>query len=206
MMTCRDFQARADAYAEGRLSPDEAAAFEAHLDRCAACAAALERAAGTPPGLASLARSIEPAEDLWPAIRGRLTSLREHPRRIAVPRWGLAAAALLLISLSSGVTAVLLGPAPRTASATLDVSAMEAEYAAASEDLTGALEQARSRLDPETLATVERNLRIIDAALAETRQALARDPGNPALGQMVVAAWRQKVDLLRRATALGAES
>jgi len=55
-MTCRDFEARADAYAEGRLSGPEAAAFEAHLNRCAACAAALERAAGPPPGLAALAR------------------------------------------------------------------------------------------------------------------------------------------------------
>ena len=205
-MTCQDFEARADAYAEGRLSPPEAAAFEAHLNRCAACAEALERAAGPPVGLAALARSIEPAEDLWPAINGRLASLRERPGRIAVPRWGLAAAALLLIALSSGVTAVLLRSAPEVASATLDVSALEAQYAAVSEDLTGALEQARSRLDPATLATIERNLRIIDTALNETRQALANDPGNPALGQMVVAAWRQKVDLLRRATALGAES
>ena len=205
-MTCRDFEARADAYAEGRLSPRETAAFEAHLDRCAACAARLERAAGTPPGLAALPRSIEPAVDLWPAIRGRLASLGERPGRIAVPRWGLAAAALLLIALSSGVTAVLLRPAPRVAGATLDISALEAQYAAVSEDLSGALEKARSRLEPATLATIERNLRIIDAALDETRQALAKDPGNPALGQMVVAAWRQKVDLLRRATALGTES
>jgi hypothetical protein len=205
-MTCRDFEARADAYVEGRLSGPDAAAFEAHLDRCAACAAALERAAGPPPGLAALPRSIEPAEDLWPAIHGRLASPGERPGRIAVPRWGLAAAALLLIALSSGVTAVLLRPAPRAASATLDVSALEAQYAAVSEDLTGALEKARARLEPATLATIERNLRIIDAALAETRLALAKDPGNPVLGQMVVAAWRQKVDLLRRATALGAES
>jgi hypothetical protein len=205
-MTCRDFEARADAYAEGRLSAREAAEFEAHLDRCAACASVLERAAGTPPGLAALPRSIEPAVDLWPAIHGRLASMGRPPGRIAVPRWGLAAAALLLIALSSGVTAVLLRPAPRAASATLDISALEAQYAAVSEDLTGALEKARSRLEPATMATIERNLRIIDIALDETRQALAKDPGNPALGQMVVAAWRQKVDLLRRATTLGAES
>lgn len=205
-MTCREFAAQADAYAEGRLSPGEAAAFEAHLDRCAACAETLERAAESPPGVAALPRSIEPASDLWPAIQGRLAALSGPPGRIALPRWGLAAAALLLITLSSGVTAVLLRTAPPPLSATLDVSALEAQYAAVSDDLTGALEQARSRLAPATLATIERNLRIIDAALDETRRALARDPGNPALGQMVVAAWRQKVDLLRRATALGAES
>jgi anti-sigma-K factor RskA len=151
-MTCRDFEARADGYAEGRLSAREAAAFEAHLERCAACAAVLDRAAEAPPGLAALSRSIEPAADLWPAIQGRLAALRERPGRIAVPRWGLAAAALFLIALSSGVTAVLLRPAPRPVSATLDVSALEAQYAAVSEDLTGALEQARSRPRKRSIA------------------------------------------------------
>ena len=104
------------------------------------------------------------------------------------------------------MTAVLLTSGEPRGVAPGNISALEAEYSAVSEDLTGALEQARSRLSPETMATIERNLRIIDAALEETRQALAKAPGNSALGQMVVAAWRQKVDLLRRATALGTES
>ena len=151
-------------------------------------------------------RSIAPAADLWPEIRERVAAHRRASSRIAAPRWALAAAAMLLIALSSGVTAVLLtSDGPRTV-ATGNISALEAEYSAVSEDLTAALEQARARLTPETMATIERNLRIIDAALDETRQALAKDPGNAALGQMVVAAWRQKVDLLRRATALGTET
>jgi hypothetical protein len=205
-MTCQELRARADAYAQGELDATEAAAFEAHLATCSACESALFASAGAPREIAVLSRSIEPAADLWPAIRERVASRREGRLRVTAPRWALAAAALLLIALSSGVTAVLLTSGEPGTVATRDISALESQYAAMSEDLTGALEQARSRLSPETVATIERNLRIIDVALDETRQALAKDPGNSALGQMVVAAWRQKVDLLRRATALGTES
>jgi hypothetical protein len=205
-MTCQELRARADAYARGELDPADAAAFEAHLESCSACEAALSASDGPLPDVAGLSRSIEPAADLWPAIRERVAARRGRSAWIAPPRWALAAAAVLLIALSSGVTAVLLTSREPRAMATGNISALEAQYSAVSEDLTGALEQARSRLSPETMATIERNLRIIDAALDETRQALARDPANPALGQMVVAAWRQKVDLLRRATALGTET
>jgi hypothetical protein len=205
-MNCQELRARADAYARGELDSAAAAAFEAHLAACSDCETALLALAAAPPGIGGLSRSIEPATDLWPAIQERVAPRRGSSTRIAAPRWALAAAAVLLVALSSGVTAVFLTSGPARVVATGSISALEAEYSAVSEDLTGALEQARSRLSPETMATIERNLRIIDAALDETRQALARDPGNDALGQMVVAVWRQKVDLLRRATALGTES
>lgn len=205
-MTCSELRARADAYAHGELDASDSAAFEAHLSTCPACEMALLALAGAPPGIDGLSRSIEPAADLWPAIRERVASRPGRSMRVGVPRWALAAAAALLVAVSSGVTALLLTSGDSRPVVTRDISALEAQYSVVSEDLLGALEQARSRLSPETMATIQRNLRIIDAALDETRQALAKDPGNTALGQMVVAAWRQKVDLLRRATALGTES
>jgi len=205
-MTCQELRTRADGYARGELDAKESAAFEAHLATCSACESVLLATVGAPPGIAGLPRSIEPAADLWPAIRARVTQPRGASRRIAAPRWALAAAAVVLVAVSSGLTAMLLTSGGPPAVVTRDIRALEAQYSAVSQDLSGALEQARSRLSPATMATIERNLRIIDAALDETRQALARDPGNEALGQMVVAAWRQKVDLLRRATAIGTES
>lgn len=205
-MTCQELRARADAYARGELDAKESAAFEVHLATCSECESVLFATAGAPPEIAGLPRSIEPAADLWPAIRARVAQPPGAGRRIAAPRWALAAAAVVLVAVSSGVTAMLLTSGGPPAVVGRDIRALEAQYSAVSQDLSGALEQARSRLSPETMATIERNLRIIDAALDETRHALARDPGNEALGQMVVAAWRQKVDLLRRATVLGTES
>jgi hypothetical protein len=50
---------------------------------------------------------------------------------------------------------------------------------------------------------VERNLAIVDQAIREAEAALASDPGNAALEQMVLARYVQRLDLLRRATEAG---
>src|SRR2546427_555962 len=64
----------------------------------------------------------------------------------------------------------------------------------------------RRRLRPETVAVGGRNLRIIDAAIRESRAALERDPGNAELRQLFAAAYRQKVELLRWATRVATSS
>ena len=68
------------------------------------------------------------------------------------------------------------------------------------------MEQTRARLSPETIKTIERNLAVIDSALAESRRALAKDPGNTGLERLVIATWQQKMDFLRRAAALSTRS
>ena len=205
-MTCAELRLRFDDYVGGRLSDAEAAALESHLESCAACEALLESEAAPVEAIRSLPRAVSPREDLWPGIGARL-SPREPAlrRRVAVPRWILAAAAALLVAVSSGATALLLnrGTSRPPVLPSSRLAALEAEYIAATQDLAGALERARSRLAPETLASIEKSLSLIDAALDESRQALARDPGNEGLRMLVVAAWRQKVDLLRRATGSG---
>jgi len=208
MMTCEEMRKRLDAYADGSLPPAEVARVEVHLETCAECAAFLVRAADSLSGMGSLPRSIEPRGDLWPAIRARLTPRGGSRRRVAVPGWWLAAAAVTLIVASSIVTALLVRrPATSSvAGAPVRLVGLEVQYAAATAELTQVLEQARDRLAPETVATIERNLAVIDSALAESRRALARDPANAALAQLVLAAWRQKMDYLRRATALPVKS
>jgi len=205
-MTCTELQTRLQAYARGTMSADEEAAFESHLSACDDCSTVVALAEPALHQTGALPKTISPANDLWPAIQSKIES-RRMVGRIAMPKWALAAAAVLLMAVTSGVTAVLLrSPGGSTILASSRLIGFEAEYSAASEDLTAALREARSRLAPETIATIERNLAVIDQALAEARSALARDPGNPALEPLVVAAWRQKVDLLRRATALSGDS
>jgi hypothetical protein len=65
-----------------------------------------------------------------------------------------------------------------------------------------ALEERRDSLSPETLASVRKNMEVIDSALAEVRAALQRDPGNSELTRMLVATHRKKVDTLRRVVRL----
>jgi len=75
--------------------------------------------------------------------------------------------------------------------------AVQADFDRASGELGRALALERHRLRPETVALLERNLEIIDAAIAESRAALARDPANAELRGLFAAAYRHKVELLR---------
>jgi predicted anti-sigma-YlaC factor YlaD len=206
-MTCAELRARLDDYARGTLTSAEAAAFEDHLTRCAACTAFLEAAEVAPAETAGLPRLVAPAADLWPGIHARIKPAASRVRHRTIPGWLLAAAAVLLVAVSSGVTVLLV----RQPSAGVAIQpsgglgTLEVQYASATAELATVLERARPRLAPATVATIERNLAVIDSALAESRRALAGDPGNATLERLVIGAWRQKMDLLRRATALSSE-
>jgi hypothetical protein len=62
------------------------------------------------------------------------------------------------------------------------------------------LDQQETALAPKTVAQLKASLRTIDEAILEARNALARDPSNRLLIEMLSANYKQKVDLLRRST------
>lgn len=78
----------------------------------------------------------------------------------------------------------------------------EREYQRAVDELAQVLETRRADLAPETVATLERNLAIIDAAIAESRAALVKDPNSRELTQMLSSTYDAKVQLLRNAVQL----
>lgn len=82
------------------------------------------------------------------------------------------------------------------------VRAVDNNYAATVAELREALEGQRAALAPSTVRTVERSLAVIDSAIAEARNALAADPANAALVDILSAHYERKVDLLQRATEL----
>ena len=97
--------------------------------------------------------------------------------------------------LDAGAPARLVG---RRAGADLDAvlpaaAAYDREIAA----LRAAVRERRGELDSVTVAVLVRNLVIIDAAIAQSRAALARDPHSPFLGDQLTRALGQKVELLR---------
>jgi hypothetical protein len=77
--------------------------------------------------------------------------------------------------------------------------AAEASYETAIADLERVLASRQGRMLPETAQALERNLRIIDAAIAESRAALERDPNSRELIQMLSATYDAKVKVLRQA-------
>jgi Putative zinc-finger len=86
------------------------------------------------------------------------------------------------------------------------VAAADPQYDAAVAELESALKKGRGRLDAGTIAIVEHNLQIIDQVIDQARQALAADPANSYLSSHLFEARRRKLDLLRRAAVLSAES
>jgi anti-sigma factor RsiW len=66
--------------------------------------------------------------------------------------------------------------------------------------------QRKTQLDSATIAIIERNLQIIDAAIEQSRAALARDPASQMLGQQLTHTLDKKVELLRTAAMLPAST
>jgi hypothetical protein len=68
------------------------------------------------------------------------------------------------------------------------------------------VERRRTQLDPVTIGVIERNLKVIDDAIAQCRLALTKDPASRYLMESLNNALENKVQLLRTATMLPARS
>lgn len=65
--------------------------------------------------------------------------------------------------------------------------------------LEAALQVARSTLDPNTVLVLERNLAVIEQAIADSREALVLDPNNAFLSEHLERMYRRKLDYLQDA-------
>jgi Putative zinc-finger len=78
----------------------------------------------------------------------------------------------------------------------------DAVYGREIEMLQNIVKQRKTQLDSSTVAVIQKNLEIIDAAIAQSRAALARDPASRMLSQQLTHALDKKVELLRTAAML----
>src|SRR6266567_565100 len=203
-MMCPHMEARLNEYVDGTLPAGDRAAVEAHLAECAACRTAVAELRALVAGAASLPTTVEPGRDLWATIEARIVQRATYNVRRAFWRRALPAAAVLVIAL--GVYR-LLPPSTahdRLAGGGVGWAAVQTDFDRATDELSRALAVERGRLRPETVALLERNLAVIDAAIAESRAALVRDPANADLRRLFAAASRHKVELLEWATRVAA--
>jgi anti-sigma-K factor RskA len=215
-----------DDYVTGDLSEEARPPVEEHVTGCALCAAEVESLKRILARAAELPKSIEPPADAWSDIRSAIsrdesavTGDSAFPRsRVWRHRYVLAAAAVLIAVLSSAGTALYLNgrySGERNSAGVANSSSGEAtpatlaaftieenNYLRTASMLQDLLDQQEASLAPETVAQLKASLRTIDEAILEARNALARDPANKLLVQMLSASYRQKVDLLRRTTEL----
>ena len=211
---------RLSEYLDGELDNAARAELELHLQTCAACRAVLEELRQVV-GTARSLPPIEPATDLWPAIADRIAAEREVVlplrRERAAPRLSftipqLAAAAVALMLVSGGAV-WMVGRSPAPAIATAEQNGARAQPVGLTEGgpdsdrtiaaLERMLQDSEANLDPATVAVLERNLLIIDNALAEARAALASDPANAYLARHYENTMRKKLELLQQAGTIG---
>ena len=172
---------------------------------------------------------VEPSRDLWPEIEARLgaqvVDINRHPQRrsrnFVVSTRMLASAAAILMMATAGTTYLVLrdrlsaegtaaaatpgarmGQSGLVTQASLPAGGEFSAYTEEIGDLQSAVAERRARLDPATIGVIERNLRIIDAAIEESRRALANDPASPLLTALLSEALANKVRLLRQAALL----
>jgi len=214
-MTCEIATAQLGDLVDGELSARERTELLAHLGSCRACSEELDQLRTLLATARELPRERKPERDLWPGIERRLEE-RAAPRVGFGARWSLlAAAAAVLLALSSfwldgirldGVgqavptTPVAAGPKHDVTSASFsvgDVLRSEREYARATAVLMAAVEERSDELSPETREVVAKNLATIDAALADIRQAIEADPGSEELAGLFRATHRRKVEVLQ---------
>jgi hypothetical protein len=216
-------------YVDGVLTRDERAAAAVHLDDCAECRQQVAELRSLIAAASSVPDEGSPPDEVWAGLRSELERRKmaslpfDTPHQAPAPevqppspsRWwtrppSLAAAALILVAVSSTVTAVVLRRAPDATSPETPtavfvpaaVARADRAFAGTLEELESTLTAGRSALAPETIAVLERSLSTIDEAISEARAALARDPANQALADVLQRNYRQKLELLRRAAEL----
>ncbi len=214
-MTNEHDTARLSDYLDGELPPAERAELEAHLAGCEACATALAELRAVV-SEADRLPELAPERDLWPGIETRLAPrgdaaeadvvpLHRYRRVVlSVPQLIAAALALILFSASGVWLAVGGSPPAETALTTTEPALVTtvafSDFDTAIASLEAEYRSRRNELDPETIRVLEKNLAIIDQAIAEARAALASDPSSGFLSAHLASAMRQKVDLLRQAS------
>lgn len=214
------WQDRLSEYVDGTLSPAERGECEAHLSECAECSGLvsdLRAVAGRATRLAASA----PATDLWPGIAARIgksdvVDLR-RARRPRLQPWMAAAAVAVFLAGGALVVGIqqwttpestpapvaATQPAPAGELTVLPAMARAEEtYSRAESDLRAILDEGRDRLDPKTVAVLERNLALIDSAIAETETALRDDPASAYLNSYLARTMQRKLALLRQAASL----
>lgn len=186
---------------------------ESHREICAECTATWAELDAISAEAQKLP-TLTPSRDLWAGIEARLGGESESTQRwFKAPVIRYAAAAAVLIVATATVTWRIANerPLPLVADGLSNDSTGDllVRVAAAGyeedfvnlgreiEMLQALLDQRRHQLDSATVEIVERNLKLIDTAIAESRAAFLRDPASQFLASQLARSYATKLTLLR---------
>lgn len=153
-----------------------------------------------------LATGISPERDLWSGIEAEIT---KPVRSRWTPRFAQAAAIFLLVGASSGLTwlstkdrvqVIEVVPAGVTAQQASFGGryALGVGYQEAHRDLEAQLEVELARLSPAAREEVELNLAMIRGAIGQINEALAEEPDNQLLQELLLQTYKEELTLMQR--------
>jgi anti-sigma factor RsiW len=202
-----------DDFVDGRLKAASAKDVELHLVTCVECASAEHQLRSLLAAARALPAAIELPPAIWTAVRARtIDAPRLRHALLWSVRYQLAAAAAILVLLSSGLTALFLRAGRPPIQAVVSeptrgaLSAAQQENDRIASQLETRLVSQRPALDTTTARVVQENLRIIDRAIAEARSALERNPENPNLSRLISTSYQRKIQILQRTLRLSAKA
>ena len=231
-MACQRYIDRIQDAVDGTLGSIRRADLDMHLNECDDCRALYEdlvrvrdAAAALPPLEAPDRAWLQIAGRL--RQEGRIHELPKPARaRRPYTAWLAAAAALVIVVSGAALLMKRTVPTPATGTGTAttmapargnsgnappaksvetvqtEVDAAQHQFELAIADLEKVAKANQSALDPGTSQTIEKNLGIIDQAIAENRAAVKAEPASVAARETLFEALRQKVSLLQDTIAL----
>jgi hypothetical protein len=205
-------------YVDGDIAPAERARLDRHLSECEACRALVADLTDLTRAAAALG-SVDPPPRVW----ARIAQLRRDepldPWTFRSASWPLATAAALLLATVLGLRLVpsraLVRDLPLVEAPTAvaggeqaappddqEFQRAESDYQNAIRDLEQVEAAASDGLDPQTADAFHANLAVIDAAIGESRVALAAEPRSEVAQQSLLEGLKTKVSLLETTTGL----
>ena len=160
---------------------------------------------------AELATEVKPERDLWPGIEQAISQPVKPARTVWNSVWAQAAAVLLLVGGSSGVTYLAMTDRAETTPVVANVPALVFEpvagsfgsmyhlgpgYQDARRSLAAKVDAELSRLTPEERADVQKNIAVIRTAIEDINKALAEEPDNVLLRKLLLSTYREELDLM----------
>jgi hypothetical protein len=163
---------------------------------------------------AKLSTAVTPERDLWPGIEQAITAPARRERTIWNTVWAQAAAVVLLVGGSSGLTYLAMtGDGDATVPGVSSTQALTFEpvsgsfgsqynlgpdYLDARRVVSGNLDEQLGRLSPEARDAVQRNMATIQKAIEDINLALAEDPDNVLLQQLLIDTYHDELALMRQ--------
>jgi hypothetical protein len=162
---------------------------------------------------ARLTTAITPERDLWPTIEQRIGEPARSGRSAWNSVWAQAAAVVLLVGGSSGITylAVNDNGDPTTMVGGTQALVFEPvsgsfgsqynlgpDYQDARRVLAANLDDELDNLAPETRADVVANLEAIRQAISDINKALAEEPDNALLQDLLLDTYRDELTLMNK--------